>query len=43
MAAELARFVAAFILRGAAIIFDIRMGPPGEFIRIGKKDENNHI
>ena len=28
-------FVLAFAMRAAAIIFDIRMGPPGEFIRIG--------
>ena len=33
--AELVSFLAAFSLRAAAIIFDIRMGPPGEFIRIG--------
>ena len=39
--AELVAFLAAFSLRASAIIFDIRMGPPGEFIRIrgrnGKK------
>jgi len=29
---------AAFALRASAIIFDIRMGPPGEFIRIGKSN-----
>ncbi len=28
-------FLAAFSLRAAAIVFNIRMGPPGEFIRIG--------
>ncbi len=28
-------FVVAFALRAAAIVFNIRMGPPGEFIRIG--------
>jgi len=33
---ELAGFLVAFSLRAAAIIFDIRMGPPGEFIRFGK-------
>ena len=33
---ELVACLAAFGLRAAAIIFDIRMGPPGEFIRIGK-------
>ena len=27
---------AAFSLRACAIIFDIRTGPPGEFIRIGR-------
>ncbi len=27
---------AAFALRASAIVFDIRTGPPGEFIRIGK-------
>ncbi len=34
--ADLAAFLTAFSLRSLAIIFDIRMGPPGEFIRIGK-------
>ena len=29
-------FLVAFLLRAAAIVFNIRMGPPGEFIRIGK-------
>ena len=33
---ELVACLAAFGLRATAIIFDIRMGPPGEFIRIGK-------
>jgi len=33
--AELLAFLAAFSLRAAAIVFNIRMGPPGEFIRIG--------
>jgi uncharacterized membrane protein YeiH len=33
--AELLAFLAAFALRAAAIIFDIRMGPPGEFIHLG--------
>jgi len=36
--AELVACLAAFSLRASAIIFDIRMGPPGEFIRIGKKN-----
>jgi uncharacterized membrane protein YeiH len=40
IAAELAGFLAAFSLRASAIIFDIRMGPPGEFIRIGKTDDD---
>jgi uncharacterized membrane protein YeiH len=35
MVAELAGFLAAFLLRAAAIIFDIRMGPPGDFVRVG--------
>jgi len=39
--AELAACLAAFSLRASAIIFDIRMGPPGEFIRIVKKDDNH--
>lgn len=34
--AELFAFLAAFALRACAIIFNIRMGPPGEFITIGK-------
>jgi uncharacterized membrane protein YeiH len=37
--AELAAFLAAFSLRASAIIFDIRMGPPGEFIRVGKTED----
>jgi uncharacterized membrane protein YeiH len=36
--AELVSCLAAFSLRASAIIFDIRMGPPGEFIRIGKTE-----
>ena len=39
IAAEVVAFLAAFSLRASAIIFDIRMGPPGEFIRIGKTDD----
>ena len=35
--AELLSCLVAFTLRAAAIIFDIRMGPPGEFIRIGAR------
>ena len=34
--AELLAFLAAFALRAAAIIFDIRMGPPGEILSLGK-------
>lgn len=33
--AEMAGFLVAFGLRGASIALDIRMGPPGEFLRIG--------
>jgi uncharacterized membrane protein YeiH len=39
--AELVAFLAAFSLRGSAIIFDIQMGPPTDFIRIGKTDDNH--
>jgi hypothetical protein len=39
IAAEVLACLAAFSLRAAAIIFDIRMGPPGEFIRLGKPEE----
>jgi uncharacterized membrane protein YeiH len=35
--AEAIACMSAFALRACAIIFDIRMGPPGEFIRIGRK------
>lgn len=28
-------FLIGFLLRAAAILFNIRMGPPGEFIRVG--------
>lgn len=38
IAAEVVACLAAFGLRAAAIIFDIRMGPPGEFIRIGPRN-----
>jgi uncharacterized membrane protein YeiH len=33
--AELLAFLAAFSLRAAALVFNIKMGPPGEFVRIG--------
>ena len=32
IASELVGFLSAFSLRASAIVFDIRMGPPGEFI-----------
>ena len=37
--AEVVACLAAFSLRAAAIVFDIRMGPPGEFVRLGKPDK----
>ena len=39
--AELVACLAAFSLRASAIVFDIRMGPPGEFIRIGETDDDH--
>ena len=36
--AEAAGFLTAFGLRGASIILDIRIGPPGEFLRIGQHE-----
>ena len=36
--AEVFGVLSAFSLRASAIIFNIRMGPPGSFIRIGKTD-----
>jgi uncharacterized membrane protein YeiH len=42
IAAELVACVAAFSLRASAIIFNIRMGPPGAFIRIGKTDDDTN-
>ena len=41
IAAEVVACVAAFSLRSSAIIFDIRMGPPGEFIRFGKHQSDS--
>ena len=35
--AEAVACLAAFALRASAIIFDIRMGPPGEFLRFGRQ------
>jgi uncharacterized membrane protein YeiH len=40
VAAELVAFSAAFSLRASAIVFDIRMGPPGEFVQFGKTHGN---
>jgi uncharacterized membrane protein YeiH len=37
---EIIASVLAFGLRASAIKFNIRMGPPGEFIRIGKNKED---
>jgi uncharacterized membrane protein YeiH len=37
--AQVVAFLAAFLLRASAIIFNIRMGPPGEFIRVGTTDD----
>ena len=31
---EIVSALAAFLLRGSGIVFDIRMGPPGQFIRV---------
>lgn len=43
IAAQLIAFFAAFLLRAWAIVFDVRTGPPGEFIRFGKRnDEQNN-
>jgi uncharacterized membrane protein YeiH len=41
IAAEVVACAAAFSLRASAIIFDIRMGPPGEFLRFGKHQSNS--
>ena len=40
LVAESVAFLTAFGLRGAAIMFDIRMGPPGEFLRIGQEESS---
>ena len=40
--AETVAFSACFLTRAAAIIFDVRMGPPGDFIRIGPRDRADH-
>jgi uncharacterized membrane protein YeiH len=39
---ETVAVLAAFALRASAIAFDIRMGPPGAFIRIGKADHKSN-
>lgn len=36
IASEIVACLAAFSLRASAIQFNIRMGPPGEFVRFGK-------
>jgi uncharacterized membrane protein YeiH len=41
--AESIACMSAFSLRACAIILDIRMGPPGEFIRIGPKQSDSNI
>jgi uncharacterized membrane protein YeiH len=41
IAAEVVACAAAFSLRASAIIFDIRMGPPGEFLRFGKHQSDS--
>ena len=40
IAAEVVACLAAFSLRASAIIFNIRMGPPGEFVRLGKTEDD---
>lgn len=44
VAAEVASFLAAFSLRAWAILFDVRMGPPGQFIQLGptENDDDSH-
>ena len=37
---ELVACTAAFSLRAWAILYDVRMGPPGQFMRIGKRERN---
>ena len=39
--AELLAFLSCLLLRAAAIVFNIRMGPPGEFLRIGPSQTTN--
>lgn len=37
---ELTAFAAAFLLRASAIVFDIRMGPPGQILVLGTKNHS---
>lgn len=39
IAAEVIACIAAFSLRASAIVFDIQMGPPGQFIKISKNKD----
>jgi uncharacterized membrane protein YeiH len=41
IASEAVAALGAFSLRAAAIRFDIRMGPPGEFVRLGGAEEDS--
>ena len=36
--AESLAFLSCFLVRAAAVVFDIRMGPPSEFLRFGRND-----
>jgi hypothetical protein len=40
--AEVVACLAAFSLRASAVIFNIRMGPPGEFVQFGTADEDSN-
>jgi len=40
IASETVAYLAAFALRASAILYDIRMGPPGDFIRLGKRPDD---
>lgn len=42
IASEAVASLAAFALRASAILFNIRMGPPGEFIRLGKRSDGEN-
>jgi len=42
VASETVACLAAFALRASAIVFDVRMGPPGEFLRFGKAPEGRN-